>query len=137
MILVRGERTEDDSPIRYALGLLWSINFKAMPTALLWATALFASIQSKLLLLRLLAIFLCAMASILGAHLLRRAITPRAKTSLASALKDRIIVSALAISGLIFAITLENVSRYSHSGEFVRLLMVSNFITAFFCCAPT
>lgn len=130
MILVRGERAEEDSPIRYTLSLLWNLNFKAMPTALLWATALFVSIQAKSLLIRLLAIFICGTASILGAHLLRRSLTPRAKISLASAFSDRIIVVTLVISGLIFAITLENVSRYSNSDQFVRLLMVSNFITA-------
>ena len=130
MILVRGERADEDSPIRYSLTLLWNLNFRAMPTALLWATALFVSIQAKSILIRLVAIALCGVASILGAHLIRRSLTPRAKISLASALSDRILVAALVISGLIFAITLENVSRYSHSHQIVRLLMVSNFITA-------
>ncbi len=119
----------DLSPLRSALGLLWTLNFKAMPSALLWAVALFVSIQTKSLLIRLLAISLCSVAAIFGAHLIKRNLTPRMKMSYGSAFTDKVGGLALGVSGVAFAITLENVSRYAEASRLIRLLMVSNFLT--------
>lgn len=118
-----------ESPLRSALLLIWTLNFKAMPTALIWSASLVVSIQTRSIIVRLLAIFICGVASILGTYLIRHSLAPRLKFSLASALRDKFSVSALGVSGIVFAITLENVSRYSQSSLFIRLLMVSNFMT--------
>jgi len=123
------ERGTEVSPLRFGLGLLWTLNFKAMPTSLLWAISLFVSIQTKSLIIRVLAILLCTIAALLGGHLIRHTLAPRARISLASAFSDKINLGALAISGIAFAITLENVSRYSQAARSVRILMVSNFLT--------
>ena len=123
------ERGTEVSPLRFGLGLLWTLNFKAMPTSLLWAISLFVSIQTKSLFIRLLAISLCGIAAILGGHLIRRTLAPRAGISLAASFRDKINLGALGISGLAFAITLENVSRYSQASRSIRILMVSNFLT--------
>ena len=123
------ENGTEVSPVRFGLGLLWTLNFKAMPTSLLWAVSLFVSIQTKSIFIRLLAISLCGIAAILGGHLIRRTLTPRAGISFATSFRDKINLGALGISGLAFAITLENVSRYSQASRSIRILMVSNFLT--------
>ena len=120
---------KSESPLRSGLLLIWTLNFKAMPTALIWSASLVVSIQTRLMAVRLVAIFVSSLCSILGSYLIRHNLNPRLKFSLSSALKDKFSVATLAISGLVFAITLENVSRYSQSSFIIRLLMVSNFIT--------
>ena len=118
------------STVRIALGLLWTLNFKAMPSALLWSFSLFVSIQTQSFIVRLLAVFICGATSFLGSHLIFRTLAPSSKCSLAATLRNRLNVALIVIPGLIFAITLENVWRYADSGQFVKLLMVSNFMTA-------
>ena len=115
--------------MRFGLGLLWTLNFKAMPTSLLWATSLFVSIQTKSMIIRTLAILLCTIAAILGGHLIRRTLAPRAGIALAASFRDKITLGALAVSGIAFAITLENVSRYSQANRSIRIVMVANFLT--------
>lgn len=123
------EKVEEISPTRFGLNILWTLNFKAMPYALLWAVSLFASIQTKSTFLRFFAVLLCGIAAILEGSLIRNSLSPRAKVSLVSAFGDKVLIIVLTISGIAFAITLENVARYSGSSRIIRLLMVSNFIT--------
>ena len=123
-------KVRKQSSVRYALGLLWTLNFKAMPSALLWSFSLFVSIQTPSFMVRLLAVLICGTTSFLGSHLIFRTLAPSSKCSLTSTLRNRINVALIVAPGLIFAITLENVSQYSDSGQFVKLLMVSNFTTA-------
>lgn len=123
------EKIQDSSPTRFGLNILWTLNFKAMPYALLWSVSLFASIQTKSTFLRFFAVLLCGIAAILEGSLIRNSLSPRAKVSLVSALGDKVSVIVLGISGIAFAITLENVARYSGSSRIIRLLMVSNFLT--------
>ena len=81
------------------------------------------------MIIRTLAILLCTIAAILGGHLIRRTLAPRAGIALAASFRDKITLGALAVSGIAFAITLENVSRYSQANRSIRIVMVANFLT--------
>jgi hypothetical protein len=118
------------SPARAGLSSLWNLNFKAMPTALLWSVTLLVGLETNSLLVRILAVASCSVASILSSHLIRREVRPSAKYSLAETLRDPTIVGLLSITGLIYALSLENVSRYATSTPLVRFFFVANFITA-------
>ncbi|MBC7463690.1 MAG: hypothetical protein H7227_05475 [Actinobacteria bacterium] len=101
-----------------------------MPSALLWSFSLFVSIQTPSFIVRLIAVMSCGIAAFLGSHLISRSLFPGSKFSLRAIFQNKLNVGLVVVPGLIFAITLENVSRYSDSGQFVRLLMVSNFVAA-------
>jgi hypothetical protein len=118
-----------NSPIRSAFGLLWNLNFKAMPMALIWAAGLVMSLQTRSFVVRLIVILLCGVASVVQGNLIQRHLAPRSVHGVVKLLQDRISIATLLISSLFFAIALENVNRYSHSGRVTQLLMVANFVT--------
>jgi hypothetical protein len=118
-----------NSPLRRAFGLLWNLNFKAMPMALIWAAGLVMSLQTRSFVVRLSVILLCGVASVVQGNLIQRHFAPRSLHGVVKLLQDRTSIAALLISSLFFAIALENVNRYSHSGRVTQLLMVANFVT--------
>lgn len=118
------------SPARKGLTTLWNLNFMAMPTALLWSVSLLVSLETSSFALRLMAIACCSVMSVSSSHLIRRKARPSVKFSLAETFQDSTCVGLLVITGLMYALTLENISRYSNSAQSVRFFFVGNFVTA-------
>lgn len=117
------------SPIRDAFGLLWSLNVKAIPSAMVWAISFWIVIESQSLLMRSLAVLFASMAGMASCGLVANEWSTTSRIQWKKAFGDRFNWKMVCISGLLLDLSLENLSIVNSRSYLLKIIFLSIFLT--------
>lgn len=117
------------SPIRGAFGLLWSLNAKAIPSAIMWAISFWFVIESKSLLIRSLAVLLASMAAMASSGFVANEWSSTSRIQWKKAFSDRFNWKMVGISGLLLDLSLENLSIVDSRSYLMKIVFLSIFVS--------
>ena len=118
-------RITKPSSIRSALRALWDLNIQTMPTALVWAVSFWFIIETHSLVIRLAALFLANLATIVSAVLIVKDSPATREPNWKDSILDRFSWAMLMGTGFPLCLALENVSRLHNSNYLQKLIFLS------------
>jgi hypothetical protein len=118
------------SPIRAALQMLWDVNIKAIPTAVLWSISFWLVIETHSLLTRILAILVASFAAFTSGVILIIASKSKPSPSWKVQLSDSLSWKLLLSTGMVLALALENVWRIHRLTLFGKFFYLSMFVSS-------
>lgn len=119
----------NSSPVRDAFGLLWSLNVKAIPTAIIWAISFWFVIESQSLLIRSFAVLLASMASMVSCGLVANEWSTTSRIQWKKAFSDRFNWKIVGFSGLLIDLSLENLSIVNSRSYLWKIVFLSIFLS--------
>jgi hypothetical protein len=117
---------QEQSAIRFALGEVWSQNFKLFPAGAGWAISLFLLMNYPSFLIKIPALLALNLISIYSAATLHRTRLPL--------LRKKLLAVYLGVD-IFFLVCLHNVIYFAHAPESTKLVLVSNFCFSFILLA--
>ena len=113
---------QQQSALRFALGEVWSQNFKLFPAGAIWAISFFLLINFPAFAVKIPALLSLNLISLYSAAKLNKSQLPRMGAKL---------LSIYLCVDIFFLVCLHNVIYFSHAPQSTRLVLVSNFCVAF------
>jgi len=118
------------SPTRGALQIVWDMNIRAIPTALIWSISFWFVLETHSMVLRILAILVANGAALFSGVLIANGSGPNLRSPRKVWLLDPLTWKLLLGTGLILALALENVWKAQASSMTERLFYLSIFISS-------
>lgn len=115
--------------MRQAFSNLWELNVKAIPTALIWAGALWLLMQSPLFIVKFAAVITAHIVAVISAVLLVKLQAPSAQIRVLNILKDRFLLKLSLSINLLLVMSLQNLDRFSGSSLALRLIYVATTLS--------
>ena len=125
---MKGQR--HPSPIRGAFQLLWDLNVKAVPSAMVWAISFWFVIESHSLVTRSAAVLLASLAAMFSSALIINESGTSTSVSWKNAMKDRFSWKIVAACGLLLDLSLENLAIADSRSYLAKLLFLSIFLSS-------
>lgn len=107
--------------------MVWDLNIKAFPSAMLWAVSFWFIIETSSLLIRLAALLFANLAVIYSGVILVRRERPRSGITLSRALRDPFVWKALLPISLILGLALQN-ARHQESTTVIAKYFYSSIV---------
>lgn len=118
------------SPLRGSFHLLWDLNIKAVPTALVWAISFWFVIESRSLFPRTIAIILASLAAALSAVLVTNESGISSKVAWTSLFKDGLTWKLLIPTGVLLDLSLQNLANVDTTHYVVKLIFSAIFLSS-------
>lgn len=116
--------------MRIALQLLWNLNIKAIPSAMVWAISFWFTIESHSLVVRSTAIIIASLAAMISSVIVVNEWSASAKASWKNSFGDRFNWKSLVAAGLLLDFSTENL-RIVDSGSYLAKTV---FLSIFLSC---
>lgn len=113
--------------MRRALEMIWDLNIKAFPSAMLWAVSFWFIIESPSLLIRLGALLFANLAVIYSGLILAKRERPRSGVTLSRALHDSFVWKVLLPISFILGLALQN-ARHQESTSVIAKYFYSSIV---------
>lgn len=124
------KRVRNASPMRRALQMVWDLNIKTMPTAVVWAISFWFVIETHSILIRFIAISFANLAALSSGILIVKSSHSRERSSWKVWILDSFSWKALLGTGLMLGLSLENLSRTQPSSMAGKLFYLSIFVSS-------
>jgi len=106
--------------VRRALEMVWDLNIKAIPSAMLWAVSLWFIIETSSLLIRITALLLADLAVLLSGAILAKMEKPRNRISILLSLRDPFVWKVLFPISIILGLALQNAKHQESTTIFAK-----------------
>ena len=106
--------------MRRALEMVWDLNIRAIPSAMLWAISLWFIIETPSFLIRIAALLLANFAVLLSGSILAKLEKPRSGISILLALRDRLLWKVLFPISMILGLALQNARHQESTTIFAK-----------------
>ena len=116
--------------VRAAFQMLWDLNIKAIPTAVLWSISFWLVIETHSLLIRVLAILVASFAALASGVILVIVSKSKPRPSWKVQLRDSLVWKLLLGTGMVLALALENVWRIHTLTLFGKFFYLSMFVSS-------
>ena len=117
------------SPIRDAFGLLWSLNVKAIPSAMVWAISFWFVIETQSLLIRSFAVVLASTAAMASSGFVANEWSTTSRIQWKKAFRDQINWKMIGVSGMLLDLSLENLSIVDSRSYLLKIVFLSIFLS--------
>lgn len=124
------KRVRNASPMRHALQMVWDLNIRTMPTAVVWAISFWFVIEPHSMLIRFIAISVANIVAFSSGIFIVKSSHPQQKPSWKVWILDPFSWKALLGTGLILGLSLENLSRTQTSSMAGKLFYLSIFVSS-------
>lgn len=111
--------------MRRALQMVWELNIRAIPSAMVWAVSLWFVIESTLLVVRITALLLANLALLFSGAILARMEKPRSGFAFLSSLRDPFVWKFLFSTSVILGLALQNAKHQEYSSSFAKYFYAS------------
>ncbi|MBI3429622.1 MAG: hypothetical protein HY050_06145 [Actinobacteria bacterium] len=106
--------------MRRALEMVWDLNIKAIPSAMLWAISLWFIIETSSLLIRITALFVADLAVLLSGAIVAKHERPMRRSSFHLSLSDPFVRKVLLPTSIILGLALQNARQQESSAVFAK-----------------
>lgn len=106
--------------MRRALEMVWDLNIKAIPSAMLWAISLWFMIETSSLLIRMSALLVADLAILLSGAIVAKYERPMRRNSFHLSLSDPFVRKALLPTSIILGLALQNARHQESSSLFAK-----------------
>ena len=110
--------------------MLWDLNVKAVPSAMVWAISFWFVIESHSLVTRSAAVLLASLAAMFSSALVINESGTSTAVSRKKAMKDRFSWTIVLASGLLLDLSLENLSIADSRSYLAKMVFLSIFLTS-------
>lgn len=122
-------RKRETSPLRGALTLVWDINIRAIPTALVWAVSLMFIFQSPSLLTHLVCSVICSLLSLLNVAIVKFSHKRVSVGQLINTAQFKKIAALNVFVGILSVVALNNALNLNPSSIWVSLVLKSSALS--------
>jgi len=117
------------SPLRGALTVVWDLNIRAIPTALVWAVSLLFLFQSPSLLTRVICALICSVVSLVNPSIVKFS---HKRVKIAELVRNgefKRVVALNTFVGILFVLALSNMLHFSEASLWVSVALKSTTLT--------
>lgn len=106
--------------MRRALEMVWDLNIKAIPSAMLWAISLWFIVETSSLLIRIAALLVADLAVLLSGAIIAKHERPMRRNSFYLSLNDPFVRKVLLPTSIILVLALQNARHQESSALFAK-----------------
>ena len=117
------------SPLRGALTLVWDLNIRAIPTALVWAVSLLFLFQSSSLLTRVVCALICSVLSLVNTSIVKFSYRRVKIADLIGNEEFKRVAALNILVGILFVLALSNMLHFSEASLWISVALKSTTLT--------